>query len=115
VDEQGSRGQIERLLLTTDTTYIPIDFGSPETEHTTGITNLEYLVNRIIEYDCDNLYRLTSVNCTSGESYQYSYDPVGNRLQQIIDGETTDYLYDAANRLSRSMDRAPALTPTATC
>ncbi len=31
--------------------------------------------------------------------YGYEYDPVGNRLNQIIDGDTTAYLYDAANRL----------------
>jgi RHS repeat-associated protein len=42
---------------------------------------------------------LTNADYTSGESYEYAYDPVGNRLQQIINGDTTDYLYDAANRL----------------
>jgi hypothetical protein len=31
--------------------------------------------------------------------YEYDYDPVGSRLQQIIDGDTTSYLYDEANRL----------------
>jgi hypothetical protein len=33
--------------------------------------------------------------------YQDEYDPVGNRLQQIIDGDTTTYQYDAANRLEQ--------------
>ncbi len=34
-----------------------------------------------------------------GQYYEYNYDPVRNRLCQIINGDTTDYLYDAANRL----------------
>ncbi|NIW99204.1 MAG: hypothetical protein GWN13_13345, partial [Phycisphaerae bacterium] len=55
---------------------------------------------RTINYSYDDLYRLTAASYTSGESYAYSYDPVGNRLQQIINGDTTTYLYDAANRLT---------------
>ncbi|NIW45561.1 MAG: hypothetical protein GWN30_12680, partial [Gammaproteobacteria bacterium] len=51
-------------------------------------------------------HRLTSASYSSGESYQYAYRPVGNRLQQIINTlagigrHTTTYLYDAANRLT---------------
>ena len=41
----------------------------------------------------------TTADYTSGELYEYDYDPVGNRLQQIINGDTTSYLYDEANRL----------------
>ena len=52
-------------------------------------------------YTYDNLYRLTAADYTSGENYQYSYDPVGNRLEQVINGDTTEYLYDAANRLAQ--------------
>jgi YD repeat-containing protein len=58
---------------------------------------------RTINYGYDDLYRLTQASYTSGESYQYTYDPAGNRLQQIINGDTTTYFYDAANRLT-SMD-----------
>ncbi|MCP5013790.1 MAG: RHS repeat-associated core domain-containing protein [Ketobacter sp.] len=103
--EDGLR--IDRLLLTTDTTYLPTDFGPIETERLTDTTHLDVMVDRVIEYDYDNLYRLTSADYSThstgsgqaGESYAYAYDPVGNRLQQIIDGDTTEYLYDAANRL----------------
>ena len=43
---------------------------------------------------------MTQAGYSTGERYEYSYDPVGNRLQQIINGDTTAYLYDAANRLA---------------
>ncbi|MCP4356834.1 MAG: alpha/beta fold hydrolase, partial [Chloroflexi bacterium] len=62
-----------------------------------------------IVYTYDNLYRLTnadySTHSTSSgqtsETYAYEYDEVGNRLKQIIDGDTTTYLYDDANRLAQ--------------
>ena len=96
--EDGLR--IDRLLLTTDTTYVPVDVGPTETERLTGTTGVEFMVDRVIDYDYDHLYRLTNANYSTGESYTYDYDPVGNRLQQIINGDTTEYLYDAANRLT---------------
>ncbi len=95
--EDGLR--IDRLLLTTDTTYIPAGAGPAETERLAEATGLEYRVDRVIEYDYDDLYRLTGANYSTGESYAYEYDPVGNRLKQIIAGDTTEYQYDAANRL----------------
>jgi YD repeat-containing protein len=58
-------------------------------------------ITRTIVYTYDKLYRLTAADYTSGENYQYSYDPVGNRLEQVINGDTTEYLYDAANRLAQ--------------
>jgi len=87
-------------LLTTDTAYLPADFGPAETERLAGTTGIELIIDRTIEYGYDNLYRLTSAAYSTGQSYGYEYDPVGNRLQQIIDGDTTTYLYDAANRLT---------------
>ncbi|RMH76848.1 MAG: hypothetical protein D6681_21280, partial [Calditrichaeota bacterium] len=95
--EDGLR--VDRLLLTTDTTYIPADVGPVETERLTDTTTLDYRVNRVIGYEYDDLYRLTNANYSTGETYAYEYDPVGNRLKQIINGDTTEYLYDAANRL----------------
>ncbi len=103
--EDGLR--IDRLLLTTDTTYLPVADGPVETARLTDTATLDYLVDRVIDYDYDDLYRLTSADYSThstgsgqaGESYAYTYDPVGNRLQQIIDGDTTSYLYDDANRL----------------
>jgi RHS repeat-associated protein len=96
--EDGLR--IDRLLLTTDTTYVPVDTGLAETTRQTESTGLLTVVDRIINYDYDKLYRLTGANYTTGQSYAYDYDPVGNRLAQIINGDTTAYLYDAANRLT---------------
>ena len=55
---------------------------------------------RTIDYTYDDRYHLTAADYTSGEQYSYTYDPVGNRLEQIIGGDTTSYTYDAANRLA---------------
>ncbi|MBI1881260.1 MAG: hypothetical protein HYR94_24025, partial [Chloroflexi bacterium] len=96
--EDGLR--IDRLLITTDTSYIPTGYGLAETERQIGGDDLIIPLTRTIVYSYDKLYRLTGADYTSGENYQYSYDPVGNRLEQIINGDTTEYLYDAANRLT---------------
>ncbi len=98
--EDGLR--IDRLLLTTDTTYIPTGFDPAETErYVAGTAPPTLPLERTMVYTYDNLYRLTEANYTSGENYQYQYDEIGNRLKQIIDGDTTDYLYDDANRLEQ--------------
>jgi len=54
----------------------------------------------MIDYGYDALYRLTSAIYSGGPGYSYTYDPVGNRLQQIVDGVPTGYSYDAADRLT---------------
>ncbi|MBI4675093.1 MAG: hypothetical protein HY741_25920 [Chloroflexi bacterium] len=54
-----------------------------------------------IDYEYDPLYRLTNA-VYSGDittTIGYSYDEVGNRLAQDIDGVVTNYAYDNANRL----------------
>ena len=89
----------DRLLVTTDTTSLPTNFGPSETGRQSGSGPLLTTLNRTIVYTYDRLYRLTEADYTSGELYEYEYDPVGNRLQQIIDGDTITYTYDAANRL----------------
>ena len=95
--EDGLR--LDRLLLTTDTNYIPTGFGPAETGRQTGSGPLLTTLNRTLGYTYDGLYRLTEADYTSGELYEYEYDPVGNRLEQIINGDTITYTYDAANRL----------------
>ena len=94
--EDGLR--VDRLLLTTDTTYIPSGVGPAETARQQLSTTT---LTRTLVYTYDNLYRLTDADYSTGEAYAYEYDPVGNRLKQIIDGDTTDYQYDAANRLAQ--------------
>ena len=97
--EDGLR--IDRLLLTTDTNYIPVNFGPAETGRIpVDVAGPTVPLTRTIVYTYDNLYRLTNADYTSGETYAYDYDPVGNRLQQIINGNTTSYSYDAANRIA---------------
>ena len=49
------------------------------------------------------MYRLTGANYSTGERFQYAYDPVGNRTAQtatITSTQVTNYVYDAANRLT---------------
>ena len=71
---------------------------------------------RVVEYDYDDLYRLLSETVTdpiNGNHFsQWSYDPVGNRLQQDIDGVVTVYNYNDNDHLltettSRHRDGTP--------
>ncbi len=55
-----------------------------------------------IEYSYDPLNRLTGAVYSGGSSYQYGYDAVGNRTTQTINGQTTHYVYDEANRLTQA-------------
>ena len=55
--EDGLR--IDRLLLTTDTTYIPTDLGPAESERQLGSGSFITPLTRTIVYTYDNLYRLT--------------------------------------------------------
>jgi len=52
-----------------------------------------------INYGYDALYRLTAADYDSGQFFHYAYDEVGNRLNETTDVGSTDYTYDAANRL----------------
>ena len=57
-----------------------------------------------IDYTYDPLYRLTAADYSTGDTYRYAYDAVGNRLQQqtSVNGQqsTVGYQYDIANRLT---------------
>ncbi len=57
-----------------------------------------------IDYNYDPLYRLTTAEYSTGDSYNYTYDQVGNRLMQEsnISGQPSavSYVYDNANRLA---------------
>jgi len=59
-------------------------------------------VTRTITYTYDGLYRLVEADYSSGESFQYTYDAMGNRTAYtatITSTAVTTYSYDAANRL----------------
>ncbi len=59
-----------------------------------------------ITYTYDPLYRLTGAEYSSGDSFEYTYDAVGNRLSETAcigvscTPTTTNYVYDNANRLT---------------
>ncbi|RLC61627.1 MAG: hypothetical protein DRI48_10545, partial [Chloroflexi bacterium] len=62
-------------------------------------------LTRVISYTYDPLGRLTGAYYSTGESFEYAYDAVGNRTAMTEttadDGiRTTQYEYDAANRLT---------------
>ena len=83
----------------------------------TVINSFEYTVDAIgnrtrmtqangdyTDYAYDNIYQLLSeVKKDSSDSelykYAYTYDHVGNRLTMTLDGQTTNYIYNANNRL----------------
>ncbi len=91
--EDGLR--VDRLLLTTDTTYIPVGPGPGETIH----SGLALPLSRTIHYSYDDLYRLTNASYNTGDVYTYTYDALGNRTRRGVNGVIDVYTYDAANRL----------------
>ena len=95
--EDGLR--IDRLLLTTDTNYIPADFGPVESERQLGSGSFMTPLTRTIVYTYDNLYRLTEADYTTGESYAYNYDPVGNRGSSRISVRAPRYSGDSTEQL----------------
>jgi YD repeat-containing protein len=57
---------------------------------------------RVITYTYDKLYRLTDADYSTGESFAYGYDPVGNRTvhtRTLTATTVITYAYDPANRL----------------
>jgi len=52
-----------------------------------------------INYVYDPLNRLTEANYSNNDYYHYTYDAVGNRLNETTQLTTTNYLYDDANRI----------------
>jgi RHS repeat-associated protein len=50
-------------------------------------------------YQYDALDQLTHVTSPSSDTVDYSYDGVGNRLLEMVNGLPTGYMYDDANRM----------------
>ncbi|MCL4561763.1 MAG: hypothetical protein M1281_14290, partial [Chloroflexi bacterium] len=63
----------------------------PETPATSSTT---------ITYTYDPLERLTAADYDNGVFFHYTYDAVGNRLEETTDLGATAYTYDDANRLT---------------
>jgi YD repeat-containing protein len=51
-------------------------------------------------YEYDKLYRITEADYPGTDVTDYTYDAVGNRKTMVIGAGTTNYAYDAANRLT---------------
>jgi RHS repeat-associated protein len=60
--------------------------------------------DQTITYTYDALDRLKSASYSSGMSFSYDYNKVGNRTSQTINSVTTSYIYDIANRLTSVND-----------
>jgi RHS repeat-associated protein len=60
----------------------------------------EVVETRVISYTYDPLYRLSGAYYSTGESFEYVYDAVGNRLVMTTSNGSTSYEYDVANRLT---------------
>jgi len=76
------------------------DYTLDVTGRRTAITELD---GRATDYTYDLLYRLTSESITDSDAGDYSatytYDAVGNRSGQTINGEVTAYSYDVNDRI----------------
>ncbi len=55
----------------------------------------------ISNFTYDSLGRLTSVNYPNGENYSYSYDNTHNRISQAINGQITNYTFNANSQLTK--------------
>jgi YD repeat-containing protein len=98
--EDGLR--VDRLLLTTDTTpTVPTGFGPPETIRLIDQATISTTLTRTVVYTYDNFYHLTEAAYSTGEFFNYTYDPNGNRTSQTTLTGTTVYNYDLANRLTQ--------------
>ena len=77
----------------------PVRSSAPATQSGEPVT-----VTRVITYTYDPLNRLTSAAYSTGESFAYAYDTVGNRTAYtettLAGTSVTTYIYDAANRLT---------------
>ena len=49
------------------------------------------ITHRVISYAYDALVRLTAAEYSTGESFAYTYDPVGNRLSLVTGNGSTSY------------------------
>ena len=111
---QVDRVAVEDNISTSDGGGFNIEEGNPASMGTTlpslpvsADFDLDTGLSRTINYQYDNLYRLTDANYFVGgfstSNYDYTYDIWGNRTQETVtagaDTQTTDYLYNISNQL----------------
>ena len=101
--EDGIR--VDKLLLITDTNYIPTGSGPGESQQqvVTGTTSITPVV-QVVTMAYDPLYRLQEADYSGlyTATFQYEYDALGNRLaytKSLTTTEVTTYTYNAANQL----------------
>jgi RHS repeat-associated protein len=107
--EDGLR--IDRLLLVTDTNYIPTGSGPAVSTFQLITHSVAAQTNsHVIHYTYDDLYRLTQATYSGdiNAEYNYAYDPVGNMTAytEAVGTETTHVTrtFDDANRLQTTSD-----------
>ena len=90
---------------TRSTDLIPIAY-RPAQNRTGEFASVEETTTQVITitYSYDPLNRLTAAVYSDDQSYQFVYDPVGNRVEQTTPAGMTGYYYDDANRLMNDDD-----------
>ena len=109
-DEAGRLAEMEhergtRLLGRYEYTLDGVGNRTAVTETLRGLSGAP--VSTVITYTYDGLSRLVGAAYSSGEAFEYGYDPVGNRTVHSATITTTlitTYTYDAANRLTWAND-----------
>jgi RHS repeat-associated protein len=51
-------------------------------------------------YDYDGNYQVTAVEYPDGDDETFTYDAMGNRLTRVFNGSTTNYTYNAGERMT---------------
>jgi YD repeat-containing protein len=105
--EDGIR--VDKLLLITDTNYIPTGLGPEESQQQTVTATTPLTVVQVVLMAYDPLYRLSEADYSGAytATYGYAYDAVGNRTAYtttITSTTVITYQYDAANRLVESVE-----------
>ncbi len=96
--------QLDRLLLVTDTTYIPTRAGPDETVRGSGVISAVVPITRLMIYTYDGLYRVAAASYSTRQAFAYRYDLTGNRVglsetTPLSGTVVTTSTFDMANRL----------------
>jgi len=101
-------GQVTRILTRNSTaTLLNLNYGYDPNGNLLNVNTIEET------YGYDDLNRLMSGNGPWG-TIAYTYDIVGNRLTETVNGTATTHTYGSYKRCSRLRPRASRTTITAT-